>query len=71
MKMKGIEFIILTAHDLKFKNAISHRDAAFAILKPGVIISHAEEAKVNEFYKGWDVFTVDLHTTYFNIEKLI
>lgn len=63
---EGYRIHYLTAHDLKFKNAISHCDAAFAILKPGVIISHADEPRVNEFYKGWDVFTVDLPTAYFN-----
>ena len=63
---EGYRIHYLSTHDFEFKNAISHGDAAFAILKPGVIISTSEEAKVKEFYKGWDVFCVDQNTTWYN-----
>lgn len=55
----GYQIIYTKTHDLKMKNKISHSDAAFAILKPGLIL-HAESSATysKEIFTDWDYIMV-------------
>jgi N-dimethylarginine dimethylaminohydrolase len=56
----GYRIKSLETHNFKFANEISHGDAVFAILKPGLII-YAGGSKIDglrELYPGWDVIQV-------------
>jgi N-dimethylarginine dimethylaminohydrolase len=44
----------------KFKNPMTHGDAVFAILKPGVILTtHPKNLYNNSLFKGWDVHIIE------------
>jgi len=57
----GYNIIYTKTHDFKFKNEISHADAVFAILKPGLILHAKENSHYSEnIFKGWDFIKVEM-----------
>lgn len=56
----GYNIIYTKTHDFKFKNNVSHADAIFAILKPGLILHARENTDYSEnLFKGWDLIKVE------------
>lgn len=57
----GYKIKYLSTHNFKFANHISHGDAVFAVIKPGLII-YAGGSRIDpmqELYPGWDIVKVD------------
>ena len=56
----GYNIIYTKTHDVKMKNNISHGDAVFAVLRPGLIL-HAESSSEysEKIFGNWDYIKVD------------
>ena len=58
---RGFKVHGVKTHNTKFKNPMSHADATFAILKPGVILTTQDAREENEgLFKGWDVHVIEI-----------
>ena len=56
----GYNIIYTKTHNLTFKNNVSHSDAVFSILKPGLILHAEENSDYSEtLFKGWDFIKVE------------
>lgn len=59
----GYNIIYTKTHDYKFKQNISHTDAIFSILRPGLIIHAKENSDYAEgLFKGWDLIKIEKNT---------
>ena len=54
----GYKIIYTKTHDVKMKNQISHADAVFAILKPGLILLADNSSTVLPELQKWDIIRV-------------
>ncbi len=56
----GYNIIYTKTHDVKMKNKISHGDAVFAILRPGLILHAESNSEYSEkIFGNWDYIKVD------------
>lgn len=58
----GYNIIFTKTHDFTFKNRLSHTDAVFAILKPGLILHGKSNSEYSEgLFPNWDLIKADFY----------
>lgn len=55
----GYKIIYTKTHDVKMKNQVSHADAVFATLKPGLILLADNVSTVLPEFRKWDIIKVE------------
>ena len=68
----GYKIIYNKTHDYKFKNNVSHSDAVFSILKPGLILHASVNTDYSEtIFKNWDLIRADRITSSIHFKKFL